>query len=321
MKRKCFVIAPINKEGSHERRKINDLIETIFKPILSDFEVEISHQISTIGLITSLVVKKIHDSDLVIADITNTNGNVMYELGVADTLQKPVVIICENTTEIPFDKKNQKTIMYDYYPYGMVHLQTELLKITNIISSSSEFIDNTVSQAIGFEYLTKNINLKNIAQDAISTSRIRTTEKEKIINTIDNSIMEIKSFEREKYLESVYSLLDKKVDFFKEKIKEREKNKKIGLITFDYVIKTENRTLYIKIMKTLARGEWSREAKDINMIKSGYPELIRAESKIIFIVPMVRLAGKQTNGISLLKFDSKINEINNYDAVLNDLNN
>lgn len=51
-------------------------------------------------------------SDFVIADITGRNPNVLYELGIAHTLAKPVLIISRNAEDIPIDLSTRRVIVY-----------------------------------------------------------------------------------------------------------------------------------------------------------------------------------------------------------------
>jgi hypothetical protein len=54
----------------------------------------------------------INDADFVIADITSRNANVLYELGIAHTLAKPVLIISRNAADIPIDLGTRRVIVY-----------------------------------------------------------------------------------------------------------------------------------------------------------------------------------------------------------------
>jgi hypothetical protein len=54
----------------------------------------------------------IHGAAFVIADITGRNANVMYELGIAHTLGKPVLIISRNHADIPIDLSTRRVILY-----------------------------------------------------------------------------------------------------------------------------------------------------------------------------------------------------------------
>jgi nucleoside 2-deoxyribosyltransferase len=56
--------------------------------------------------------QEINAADFVIADITGRNPNVLYELGIAHTLAKPVLILSKEATDIPIDLATRRVILY-----------------------------------------------------------------------------------------------------------------------------------------------------------------------------------------------------------------
>jgi nucleoside 2-deoxyribosyltransferase len=56
---------------------------------------------------------KINQAAFIIADVTGRNPNVMYELGIAHTLGKPVIIITQEINKIPFDFKHLRHYVYE----------------------------------------------------------------------------------------------------------------------------------------------------------------------------------------------------------------
>lgn len=58
------------------------------------------------------VLKLILKSRLIIANINGRNSNVLYELGVAQALDKKVILIAQSDNEFPVDIKSQKFILY-----------------------------------------------------------------------------------------------------------------------------------------------------------------------------------------------------------------
>lgn len=317
--KKCFVIAPIKGENSHERSKINDLIENYFKKILTDYDVEISHQISTIGRITSQVITKIFQSNLVIADITSVNGNVMYELGVADTLQKPVITICENNTALPFDKYDQRTIMYDYVPYAMAKFDEDFRKAVGSLKNLERGIENTVTQSIGFEYLTRNIDISAITKNAAYNAGIDSEKSSKIVHSVKEYIDELKTFDADSYVNSVKEVINNLGELFNERIIKKEQSVAYGDYIFDYKIILNSRTIYFKIIKSLAMVAWSHEADVVNYLKTKYSDLRKRNVHAIFIIPQIKNAGKSRRGISMLKYNMRSKTIVNYAAVLQDI--
>ena len=46
---------------------------------------------------------QINQAAIIIADVTNKNANVMYELGIVHTLGKPTILLTQDIKNIPFD--------------------------------------------------------------------------------------------------------------------------------------------------------------------------------------------------------------------------
>ncbi|GEM_PF-6060307 len=65
-------------------------------------------------------------SRLVIADCTGRNANVFYELGMAHTLNKPVITIVQDLKDIPFDIRHMRVIEYKHSYSGMLQLEIDL---------------------------------------------------------------------------------------------------------------------------------------------------------------------------------------------------
>jgi hypothetical protein len=50
---------------------------------------------------------------IVIADVTGRNANVLYELGIAHGVGKPVVMLTQSLDDVPFDLRHLRCIRYD----------------------------------------------------------------------------------------------------------------------------------------------------------------------------------------------------------------
>ena len=126
-KKECFVIAPIGSAGSPQRRAIDGLIESVIEPILGNkFKVTASHKISKTGSITGQIIKHLLNDELVIANLTKLNPNVMYELAVRHAVGKPVVMIAEEGTENPFDVYGERVIRFQGDFKGVEELKNRM---------------------------------------------------------------------------------------------------------------------------------------------------------------------------------------------------
>jgi hypothetical protein len=80
----------------------------------------------------------IYHSRMVIADCTGRNANVFYEIGMAHTIGKPVILITQNEADVPFDLRPIRYIHYTYTPPGMKVFEERLGKtITSLLKDST----------------------------------------------------------------------------------------------------------------------------------------------------------------------------------------
>jgi len=77
--------------------------------------------------VMSDVWEAINAARLVIADCTGRNPNVFYEIGVAHTVGRPVVLITQHSRDVPFDLQAVRYIQYDYTPPGMGEFEKRLM--------------------------------------------------------------------------------------------------------------------------------------------------------------------------------------------------
>ncbi|MEM1055141.1 MAG: hypothetical protein AAGI52_06415 [Bacteroidota bacterium] len=129
-RRKCFVIAQIKGDNSPERRQTDGIIDAVIQPVLrdADFDVAVAHRIDRTGSISVQIIEHLLDDDLVIADLTGLNPNVMYELGVRHAARKPVIILFEQGTRLPFDISHERGISYINDAKGILDLRSALAK-------------------------------------------------------------------------------------------------------------------------------------------------------------------------------------------------
>jgi hypothetical protein len=106
---RCFIVTPIGGDNTEIRRAAEGVIDAVVLPLLinnfgfRDTNITVAHRMPQAGSINRQVIQRILEDDLVITNLTGLNPNVMYELAIRHASRKPVIIICENGTKLPFD--------------------------------------------------------------------------------------------------------------------------------------------------------------------------------------------------------------------------
>ena len=145
--RKCFVITPIGNDGSDTFRRAKGVIESAIKPVLMEYgfvDIKPAYEINVSGMINTQIINRIIDDDLVIANLTDNNPNVMYELCLRHVVAKPIIHICENGTELPFDIKDSRTVFYEDDMLGVEELKEKVRLFLDEITYEKEYMDNPV---------------------------------------------------------------------------------------------------------------------------------------------------------------------------------
>lgn len=113
-KRSCFVISPIGDRKSETRARADQMVEKILIPVMRrSYVIDRADKMGRPGVITTEIIKRVADSDLVVADLTGANPNVFYELALRHRTGRPFIQLAEEGTELPFDVQPVQTIFYD----------------------------------------------------------------------------------------------------------------------------------------------------------------------------------------------------------------
>jgi hypothetical protein len=154
-----FVIAPIGAKDSEIRKRSDKVLKHIFRKALAEkFEVTRGDEIDEPGMITSQVLRAVQECDLVVADLTGHNPNVLYELAVRHAVEKPVIHVIESKLwKIPFDIAGFRTIEFD-------------LTDPDSIESAVEQLRKQADQAISGRWGETPVRLANIMRRSTEDS-------------------------------------------------------------------------------------------------------------------------------------------------------
>jgi hypothetical protein len=170
-KKTCFVICPIGKENSEKRKNADRLFKFIIRPAVKNLGYEIpirADHIPDPGTITRQIIEQLIDSDLVIADLSEGNPNVFYELAVRHVTKKHCIHMIRFDEEIPFDTSPNRAIRYNLDLEGVDDAKKSLEEqIKALIDGKSE-VDNPIGNALTMKDLKSSGNSMQIMMADLS---------------------------------------------------------------------------------------------------------------------------------------------------------
>jgi hypothetical protein len=129
----CFVIMPFTE-------MLNPIYESIIKPVLKDLKYTAlrADEIFTSKPIIDDIWTNIKKAKFLIADLTDRNPNVFYELGLAHALAKEVILLTQNLNDIPFDLRHYRIIVYQDSISGADKLKSTLKGFINELNTKKK---------------------------------------------------------------------------------------------------------------------------------------------------------------------------------------
>lgn len=116
----CFVLMPFKQEL---RPIYDDHIAKVCREL--SISVTRADQIFSLGPVMDHLREQVTSARYVIADLTDNNPNVFYELGICHAIGKQVVLMTQNT-DVPFDVRHLRHIRYQFTPRGMADFEDAL---------------------------------------------------------------------------------------------------------------------------------------------------------------------------------------------------
>lgn len=281
---------PFSKSDSLIKRDLDYVYEHILKKAAEGYKVRGKKYFQTverfsgkIGSIISGIVNNLNSADLVIADLTGLNPNVMYELGVRHSLKRGTIIISQDLNNLPSDLRDYLTVEYKYsketveQQSNYEHFKVELYKTIDELVNTNRYDSPVLS------YLQQKQRFKN--EEEIESLKAKAV----IINAIHSTCFEIgnmiSALEGINYLE-VDNLLTSQL--FNLKLNNLTTLLSELNISFDSGILYENlinsKTILAEINKIFAINEYFSRLQTIpELPREFYPLDVRASIEKQFV--------------------------------------
>ncbi len=133
----AFIVSPIGSKldptGTIGRLRYEEAIqmwEEVFSPACKEVGLEPirADKVAETGELHEQIFKYLRDADVVIADLSGGNPNVMYELGLRHTRDKVTVQVGEYE-RLPFDVNTIKTIQFKRTEGGLIEARNSLVEM------------------------------------------------------------------------------------------------------------------------------------------------------------------------------------------------
>ncbi|MDR0305456.1 MAG: hypothetical protein LBI42_01325 [Chitinispirillales bacterium] len=148
-KKKIFVIMPF----SDVFFEVYEMIKMQFE---DDFIFSNAGEESNQQNILKDIIQPIFEADIIIADLTELNPNVLYELGIAHTFNKKTIIITQDEiAKLPFDLKSYRVQNYSIHFKKFTELITSLKTNLNGAVDGSISFGNPVKDFLSLEKIEK----------------------------------------------------------------------------------------------------------------------------------------------------------------------
>ena len=166
----CFVLMPFSNE-------FDDIYQLGIKSTCNEMKlscVRVDEQIFDHSILKQ-IYNQIENADILIADLTNQNANVFYEVGYAHGLKKRVILLTKNIQDIPFDLKHYPHIIYGN---KILTLKEKLkVKLEHFLNTNEFYLKehNWMDLISGFESdpeTIANINLGEVMEYRYSNDNI-----------------------------------------------------------------------------------------------------------------------------------------------------
>ena len=157
----CFVISPIGEAESDTRKRSNQVLRHIIRPAVEEcgYKAIRADEIDKPGIITSQVIQRVVSDPLVIADLSETNPNVFYELAIRHAIRKPLVQIIQKGERIPFDVAGTRTVHFDHHDLDSVdEAKKGIIEQIKALEDDPNEIETPISLSLDLQVLRQSEN-------------------------------------------------------------------------------------------------------------------------------------------------------------------
>lgn len=190
---RCFVIMPISDQGDYPKGHFTKVYNQIFKPaiIAAGYEPFRVDEDKISNPIINKIFDAVQNCTMALCDLSNRNPNVLYELGLRQAYDKPVVLVQDEKTPRIFDVSGINTVQYS----------SERL-FENVMEAREKITDALISTRDG--KVNSIVKIVRAESASMKTGEVSQEDRmEVMLNSIMSEIKEIRNTtDRKSYLKN-----------------------------------------------------------------------------------------------------------------------
>ena len=158
----AFIIVP-------SRDEFIEFYTDVLMPVLESAGYQVQRAENVFDQQNSLkdAVLNIYRANIIVADLTIPNANVVYELGIAQGLLKPTILITQRIERVPFDLRSYRVLEYSLHYKRVEEFKSKLRDLaeqhkTGLIDYGNpvmDFIPNLVSGVSAEKFLLEEVEV------------------------------------------------------------------------------------------------------------------------------------------------------------------
>jgi hypothetical protein len=279
-KKKCFVICPFGSVDSDVRKR-SDYVYKIICQALEPKGYRCNRTIDDPmgGPIGNQIMGDIRKSDLVIADLTSLNPNVMYELAIRHVTGRPYIHLIERGTKIPFDISMMNYIEiepdFDRGSEALHLIDAIGAQVEKIESGDCDFANPAVRPTgpLGIQYYVWEVSFRDSVH--VEWLRFQDDHIQEFIKKFrrqGSDLAQTTEHQRKKLAE--YQAMNERANSVMRGHMFYYYNKKSGAINEGWVVFDE----VDPILALAVRGEHLGERIELKYKQPGWPQIVRGEA-------------------------------------------
>lgn len=151
VEKNAYVVMPVSGTASCSQQEWSDIFHEVFTPAFRDCGYTCKRASPSTGNLIHSIISELRGAWLVLADLTDKNANVFYELGVRHSLSKRTILVAQDSSHIPTDLRGYWWLVYGTRPGEVAKFRKEIVQLVSRIEADPDRSDSPVSDFLEHE--------------------------------------------------------------------------------------------------------------------------------------------------------------------------